>query len=138
MGNQSFATSVLEVADNLSYALESAPQQGEPNFETLYKNLLEGVRMTDTVLHQILARHNVIKTDASKAKFDPHQHEALAEVPVDDEKLHGHVQMVIKPGYKLHGRTLRAAKVIIGKKKPSTPPPQQQQQQQPPPSPEQT
>jgi len=118
MGNQAFALSVLEVADNLGLALDAFSQQVQKDPETAHKTLAEGIRMTDTVLHQILARHNVTKMEVGEgAKFDPYQHEALTEVPVEDDKKHSTVHSVIKPGYKLRERTLRPAKVLVHKKK---------------------
>jgi molecular chaperone GrpE len=47
--------------------------------------------------------------------FSPSQHEAVFQLP-DPEKEPGTVGAVVKRGYVLHGRTLRAAAVGVVKK----------------------
>jgi molecular chaperone GrpE len=46
------------------------------------------------------------------APFDPTVHEAVLTQP-SDEFEEGSIARVLEPGYLLHGRLLRAAKVIV-------------------------
>ena len=52
----------------------------------------------------------IIPTDGV---FDPQWHEAVAEEPSDQPE--GSIIRVLTPGWKLHGRVLRAARVVIAK-----------------------
>lgn len=46
--------------------------------------------------------------------FDADKHEAITNIPVEDESQKGKVVDVVERGYNLRGRTLRFAKVIVG------------------------
>ncbi|MFM2374147.1 MAG: hypothetical protein RLZZ234_142 [Candidatus Parcubacteria bacterium] len=48
--------------------------------------------------------------------FNPHEHEAIAEVEADDDKEHCIIDTV-QPGYKIGSTTIRAARVVVGKKR---------------------
>jgi molecular chaperone GrpE len=53
--------------------------------------------------------------------FDPNLHEAMFEVPGTDLP-NGAVAQVIEPGYKLHDRLLRPARVGVAKSAAGAPP----------------
>eukprot|EP00923_Selenidium_pygospionis_P008051 GHVN01013646.1.p2 GENE.GHVN01013646.1~~GHVN01013646.1.p2 ORF type:complete len:345 (-),score=47.28 GHVN01013646.1:2754-3788(-) len=116
-----FASSMLEVADNLSMALHHAedmgihafkPKEGvEPsNFEKGVGQFLEGVHLTQNVLQSTLKRYDVEEFNPMGEVFDPNLHEALFDMPHAEAKK-GTIVQVIKTGYKIHDRVLRAAKV---------------------------
>ena len=67
-------------------------------------------------------RYGVTPIKALGAKFDPMLHEAMYEIE-DKDTSAGTIAQVLEPGYVLHGRTLRAAKVGITKGGPKEPPP---------------
>lgn len=48
------------------------------------------------------------------AKFDPNLHEALTLVPVPDPALDGVVLEVFSAGYRIGGRLIKAARVVVG------------------------
>jgi len=104
---------LLGVADNLERALSAVSEESIAGNEQL-RSLVEGVRMTESELISVLERHNVVKIDPMGAKLDPHQHEAMFEVP-DPSKESGTVVQVIQKGYKLHDRLIRPARVGIAK-----------------------
>jgi molecular chaperone GrpE len=85
--------------------------------------LMSGVEMTEKELHAILDRYGVKRIAAEGQGFDPHVHEALYEIP-DASVPHGTILQVVQPGYTIHDRTLRPARVGIarGGPKPVTQP----------------
>lgn len=107
-----FARDVLNVADNLQRAIQSAAGEGE--IEARFNSLLEGITLTEKELHSILARFNVQPIEAEGQKFDPNKHQAMFEVE-DATKPHGTVVNVIQNGFAIGERTLRPAMVGVSK-----------------------
>lgn len=79
-------------------------------------NLHEGLKMTETILMQTLAKHGLHRVDPSGEKFNPNEHEATFMAPQPDKE-DGLVFHVQQKGFKLNGRVLRAAKVGVVKNK---------------------
>ena len=108
-----FARDLLSVVDNLQRALASvdaAVRAADPALAAL----MNGVEMTEKELRTVLERHGVTPIAAEGQPFDPHVHEALFEIP-DPNVPHGTVLQVVQPGYLLHERTLRPARVGIAR-----------------------
>jgi molecular chaperone GrpE len=53
---------------------------------------------------------NSVHTD-----FDVEKHEAITEIPVDDDTLKGKVIDEVQKGYYLNDKIIRFAKVVVGK-----------------------
>lgn len=104
---------LIEVADNLHRALEAVPAEAIEADEDL-KTLMTGVQMTERSMQSVFERHHIRRIDPMGEKLDPHAHEAMFEVP-DPSKPAGTVVQVIRPGYRLHDRLLRAAQVGVAK-----------------------
>ena len=102
-GVEKFATSLLDVVDNLERALEA-----EEGNEAVVR---EGVQLTLNSWHEMMKRFQVERIDAVGEVFDPHLHEALTQMP--DETPAGTVIAQHVAGYTLHGRLIRAAKVLV-------------------------
>jgi len=111
---------LLGVADNLQRALESVPAELAADNEQ-FGNLRLGVEMTQKELLSVFERHNIRTIDPLGEKLDPHLHEAMFEME-DPEKPVGTVVQVIQPGYRLHDRLLRPARVGISKGGPKASP----------------
>ena len=112
-GIKNFAEGILGVADNLGRAMASIDADArvkDPNLE----NLFVGVEMVQKDLMSTFERYGVTPIKALGAKFDPMLHEAMYEIEDTDTPV-GTIAQVLEPGYVLHGRTLRAAKVGITK-----------------------
>ena len=103
---------MLEVADDLDRALSSVPlyKRGESQDPTSSSSLIKGIEMTDRNLHKIFTKFGIIKFGAPDEAFDPNFHDALYEVP-DSTKPAGTIAQVVKVGYKLQDRVIRAAQV---------------------------
>ena len=94
-GISDFAAELLSVADNLQRAVASAEDRiDQTPGDTA---LLNGVRATQRQLLATLARFGVKRIEALGASFDPHLHEAMAEVG-DDSSLPGSVVRVLEGG----------------------------------------
>jgi molecular chaperone GrpE len=112
-GIANFARAVLTVADDLSRALAAVPEEQRQG-EGLLQTLLGGVEAVDRELAKTLEAHNIERIDPMGEPFDPNFHEALYEVP-DSAFPSGAVAQVIQPGYRLHDRLLRPARVGVAK-----------------------
>lgn len=100
------ARDLLPVVDNLERAIQAAEQQEHA------AALLEGVRLVAAQLTDVLRRHHCVTIEAQGALFDPHLHEAIAQLPSPDTEP-GHVSLVTQTGYQLHDRVIRPAQVIV-------------------------
>jgi molecular chaperone GrpE len=107
-----FARDLLEVADNMRRAVESAPNGGESE---PVRNLVAGVEMTEKALLSVLERHKVRKVLPQRGeRFDHNLHQAMFELPTA-ELPPGSVAEVMAPGYVIGDRLLRAAMVGVAK-----------------------
>ncbi len=113
------AKDLLAVADNLSRALASVPENPAGSDETLAQ-LVAGLKLTEKELETAFERHNIVKLDPLGEKLDPHRHEAMYEIP-DPNRPAGTIAQVMEPGYLLHDRLLRAARVGVAKGGPAAP-----------------
>ncbi len=79
------------------------------------KELKKGVEMVYKKFHDFLKSYNVEKMEVVGKEFNPHFHEALI---VEGEGEGQEVVMEeLEPGYLMHGRLLRPAKVKVHKRK---------------------
>ena len=110
-GVEKFAQDILSVSDNLARALMTIDESARDSLGDNAKNLLEGLELTEKNLMAVLARHGVTAVPGAGSKFDPNVHQAVAQIPSDEEK--GYVATVMQTGFKLGDRTLRAAMVAV-------------------------
>eukprot|EP00389_Voromonas_pontica_P007053 GDKH01010633.1.p1 GENE.GDKH01010633.1~~GDKH01010633.1.p1 ORF type:complete len:253 (-),score=66.68 GDKH01010633.1:214-972(-) len=113
-----FAASLLDVADTLHLATKHVDDMKDKSEDLT--NMIEGVKLTQQLLHKAFEKHGVEPVDAVGEQFDPNMHEALFEVE-DPTKTRGQVADVMQRGYRIHDRVLRAAKVGIFKGGPPPP-----------------
>jgi len=109
-----FARDVLTVSDNLQRALAHFPPEARAEAPAAVKAVLEGVEATERQLAATLERHGVRAINTADAKFDPHLHQAIAEVPADG-KLPGAIVDVVQSGYVISDRLLRPAMVTVAR-----------------------
>lgn len=110
-GIERFANDVLSVHDNLSRALMTLEGTDKSELGENAKNLVEGIELTEKDLMAVLARHGVTAVPGAGSKFDPNVHQAVANIPSDEDK--GNVATVMQSGFKIGDRTLRAAMVAV-------------------------
>ena len=110
-GIERFATDVLSVVDNLGRALMTLDGKAKEDMGENAKNLLEGIELTEKNLMAVLARHGIKAVPGKGTKFNPNFHQAVAQIPSDEEK--GDVAEVMQTGFTIGERTLRAAMVAV-------------------------
>lgn len=109
----SFARDLLTVSDNLRRALNAIPTEQRENNEHL-KTIFTGVEATERELLRVFESNGIKKIEPLNQKFDPNLHEVLFEVVTLDKPANTVVQ-VIEPGYMIHDRLLRPARVGVAK-----------------------
>jgi molecular chaperone GrpE len=102
-GVAKLAKELLPALDNLDRALDAAAQD-DP--------LLDGVRLVRAELSSSLARVGIESFGAAGDTFDPVEHEAVAQQPVEDA-VSGSVVEVYQPGYRLGASVIRPARVLV-------------------------
>lgn len=109
-----FARDMLAVSDNLQRALAHLPAEARAAAPAALKAVVEGVEATERQLAAILEQHGVKRIDTQDAKFDPHLHQAIAEVPADGKPA-GSIVDVVQTGYVISDRLLRPAMVTVAR-----------------------
>ncbi len=108
-----FAKDLLDVSDNLRRALEAVPTDlldSEPRL----KNLVEGIEATERTLLRGFEKHGIKKLEPMDEPFDPNFHEVMFESPAPGKPA-GTIMQLMEPGYTLHDRLLRPARVGVVK-----------------------
>ena len=107
---QRFARDLLDAADTLGRAVQSAPKEvADPGM----KNFVSGVEMTEKQLQTAFERNGLKRLSPERgARFDPHVHQAVMEQEAEGVGA-GAVTMVMQPGYELFGRVVRPAMVAV-------------------------
>ncbi|UJR20646.1 hypothetical protein I4U23_023771 [Adineta vaga] len=115
-GIQGFCKDLLEVADILNLALANTPQQASTDQATLTKdfaNLRQGLMMTEERMQKIFTKNGLLQIKPNEGdKFDPNFHDALFQAKLPD-KTSGTIIQVMKTGYRLQDRVIRAAQVGV-------------------------
>jgi molecular chaperone GrpE len=107
---QPVVSDLLSVADALHGAIEGLKDTEHE------RRVVEGLRLVQKELLDVLGRHGVAGIDAIGRPFDPAVHEAVLEM--EGPGAPRTVLQVTRPGFTLHGRVVRPAHVIVSKAKP--------------------
>jgi molecular chaperone GrpE len=107
-GKKELLLKLLGVKDNLERALN----YGETQDEAGQESVLQGVRLTEYQLDQLLRSEGVVAIDLKGQPFNPEQAEAVTTVV--DAALPDHtVSEVVQQGYMYQDEVLRPAKVVV-------------------------
>lgn len=98
---------LLPVLDDFERAIQTMENK---ETDANYK----GVVLIYNKLKRALEQKGLEEINAKDAVFDTDEHEALTNVPVTDESQKGKVLDVIQKGYKLNGKVIRYARVVVG------------------------
>lgn len=74
----------------------------------------EGTELIYNKLMSYLKSKGLSAIEAMGEEFDTDNHEAVAQLPVAEEDRKGKVFDVVQTGYKLNGKVIRFAKVVVG------------------------
>ena len=100
---------ILSSVDDLDRALAMIPGDDKA------PGWLEGVTLVRRNMLNILESEGVTRIEAMGKPFDPSLFEAVLYQEVDDAE-EGTVLTVVRDGYKINDRVLRAAQVVVAKK----------------------
>jgi molecular chaperone GrpE len=100
---------LLPILDSLDQALTAVTPQADP------QAVVAGVRLIHRQLQSLLAKEGVERIPGVGSPFDPHVHEAVAQVDAEDHPPDGTVVEEIQAGYTLQGKVLRPALVKVAK-----------------------
>jgi molecular chaperone GrpE len=105
-GKADVALALLDVLDDLDRTLAAADGSADPD-------LAKGVQLVATNLRTALEGAGLVRIDLAEVPFDPTIHEAVQQFPADDVDAQPTVAQVLRPGYVMGDRTLRAAMVAV-------------------------
>ena len=103
------AKELLPAVDNLDRALEAAKAANGTDGDS---TLVSGIKLVHADVIAALARVGIQSFDPTGEPFDPQQHEAIAQTPVDGAQP-GTVVEVYQRGYRLGESVLRPARVVV-------------------------
>jgi molecular chaperone GrpE len=107
-----FARDMLSVKDNLDRALEAIPE--ELRQDEKMKGLVTGLEVTAKELDAVFQRNGISRIEAMGQPLDPNRHQAMVEIPSDEEP--GTIVQEMQAGYMIKDRLLRPALVGVAKK----------------------
>lgn len=103
-----FCGDLLPVIDNFGRALDALKKSG------MDEGHLTGVEMIARQLAELMQTKGVERIPTVGEEFDPKWHEAIAQLPVEDDGQNGKITAEIQAGYRLGGKLLRVALVQVG------------------------
>ena len=106
-GTGRLAKELLPALDNLERALAAVEAAEDEEH-----HLTEGIRLVQTELAAALQRSGIEVFVPKGERFDPVQHDAVAQQPFEGTEP-GTVVEVLQAGYRLNGAILRPARVIV-------------------------
>ncbi|MCH9039052.1 MAG: nucleotide exchange factor GrpE [Chloroflexi bacterium] len=106
--NTSLILKVLGIVDDLNRAVDMVPE------DAVSPGWMEGLNLVQRNLANVLDSEGVTKIEAEGQPFEPWGHEAVFYQEAPDGE-YGIVTDVIRDGYKLRDRVIRAAQVVVSK-----------------------
>jgi molecular chaperone GrpE len=107
-----FARDMLAIKDHLDRALAAVGD--DLRADKTASQFLAGIEATARELDAVLQRHGVNRIKTIGEPLDPHRHQAMMEVPSQEEP--GTIVEEMQPGYLMKDRLLRPALVGVAKK----------------------
>lgn len=118
--NEDILKRIVPVLDTLCLALDAAAKtKNQKENEDLhnskvFQSFIQGVEMTAKQFEQVLAASGVEFVETEGKEFDPNLHEALGQTSKEGVA-NNIVTEVFQRGFKLGGRVIRPAKVMVNK-----------------------
>ena len=100
-------TSLLPVLDDFERALRSMDTKADANA------VKEGIILIQNKLKNILSQRGLQPLDSIGKPFDTDLHEAVTNIPVEEEEKKGIVLDEVEKGYSLNDKVIRHAKVVV-------------------------
>lgn len=106
---ESVVRALLPIVDSLDQALVAVDKQADPQAVT------KGVHLIYRQLLGLLEKEGVKRIPTVGEPFDPHKHEAVAQVEPGDGVADETVAEEVQVGYTMHGKVIRPAIVKVTK-----------------------
>ncbi len=107
---ESVVRGLLPIIDSLDQALVAVDKQADP------QAIIKGVHLIYRQLLGLLEKEGIKRIPTVGEPFDPHKHEAVAQVERNDATPDGTVVEEVQVGYTMHGKVIRPAMVKIAKR----------------------
>jgi molecular chaperone GrpE len=104
--NEALMQHMIDVRENFERALQAGSTKGDS--QALY----EGMKLIYTKFDEVLGSQGLEPFGDSGDEFDPALHDALMKTP-HEEVPEDHIAEVLERGYRLNGRVIRHARVIV-------------------------
>ena len=108
---------LLPIVDSLDQALVAVDKQADSDA------IVKGVHLIHRQVHGLLKQEGINRIPTVGERFDPHRHEAMAQVEATEDVPEGTIVEEVRVGYTLHDRVLRPAMVKVAKRAVRTTPP---------------
>jgi molecular chaperone GrpE len=107
-----FARDMLAIKDHLDRALAAVSE--ELRGDKTAAQFLAGIESTAGELDSVFQRNGVTRINSVGEALDPHRHQAMVEMPSDEEP--GTIIQEMQAGYMMKDRLLRPALVAVAKR----------------------
>ena len=104
----------LPVYDNFKKAFEQDFTNGQSPANSTNENWMKGIECIKKQFAEVLKQHGIEEIKTVGEKFDPALHEAGGEEYVEGKES-GEIVREVSGGYKMGGKVIRAARVIVAK-----------------------
>lgn len=108
-GTLSLITDMLPALDSFDMAFGN-----KEAWEAAPKNWRDGIEYIHQQLLAVLREHGVEQFSPNGEMFDPHKHESIGIIPVENPEQEGIITAVVQKGYRLNGDVIRPARVHVG------------------------
>ena len=106
--SQELMTALLPIIDDLKRASTEFEKSKE-------KSLVEGFSLINNKFSDTLKSQGLVLIEVKKGdEFDAEIHEAITQIPAENDKMKGKIIDVIEFGYKLGDKIIRYPKVVVG------------------------
>jgi len=105
---ESVLLSVLPVVDDFDRAMCSLKDSESCSA------VKEGLQLIFSKLSEFLKQNGVREMEVLNNPFDSDMHEAITNIPVEDETMKGKIIEVVQKGYILNDKVIRFPKVVVG------------------------
>ena len=106
--SQELMTALLPIIDDLKRASAEFEKSKE-------KSLIEGFSLINNKFSDTLKSQGLVLIEVKKGdEFDAEIHEAITQIPAENDKMKGKIIDITEKGYKLGEKIIRYPKVVVG------------------------
>ena len=108
--SETIVRDLLPIVDSLDQALVAVDKQADP------QAIIKGVHLIYRQFLGLLDHEGVRRIQTVGEPFDPHRHEAVAQVETTDGTADDTIIEEVQVGYTMHGKVIRPAMVKVAKR----------------------